>query len=224
MKLLLLPVLLAFVLTGCVQQSTKPDSSEYSGYLYSNQYSRMKPIKTQSGQPVYRYTSPEFRPGDYQHVIVEKTTTYPRAQPVNNISAQDIATLEAKLTQTIEQSMATALKLTNTPGKGVLRIESAITGIKVTDKELAAYEYIPVAFLVASVTKQTGHRDQMVKLYLESRVTDSFTNEVVALGLREIRGEDLSDADTQLKAEHLNTGLTNAANDMVASLKGIFAH
>lgn len=224
MKVLLISVSLLLVLTGCVQQSTKPDESEYSGYLNYGQYQLMKPVETKSGQPVYRYTSPDFRPGNYHHVLVERTVTYPKAQPTKQVSAQDIAKLETKLTQTLERSMATTLTLTDKPGKGVLRVESAITGIKISDKELAAYEYIPVAFLVASVTKQTGHRDQMVKLYLESRVTDSYTNKVVALGLREIRGQDLSDADTRLKAAHLNAGLTNAAQDIVATLKDVFTN
>ncbi len=222
MKELLLSIALIIALAGCVQQPAKPDKSNFSGYLDTSQYQAMKRVAMKSGQPVYRYIDPGFKPGSYHHVLVEKTVTYPKAQPTNQISAQDIATLENKLTQTITRSMNSALALTSTPGKGVLRVESAITGIKVSDKELAGYEYIPIAFLVASVVKETGHRDQAVKLFLESRVTDSFTNEIVALSLREIRGEDLSDTRTQLKAEHLNAGLTNAAQDMVSTLQEVF--
>jgi hypothetical protein len=59
----------------------------------------------------------------------------------------------------------------------------------------------------ADVNKAAGGRDREVKLYLEGRVTDSVTDEVLMVGISELRGEDLENAKTKLEAKQLNHGM-----------------
>ena len=69
-----------------------------------------------------------------------------------------------------------------------------------------------------------GGRDQEVKLYLEGRLVDSATNRVMAIGIRQINGEDLENANAMLQAQQLNKGFKAAANDFVTTLKRLFSN
>lgn len=210
---------LALSLTGCVGNTTKPDQySNTSGFLDSAQYRMLKPVETDSGQQVHRYISPHADIARYSKAMVVPVRSYPSAMPTAQVSATTITALEKNLTRALEQGINPFLPVTTTPGKGVLKVESAITGINISDKELAAYEYIPIALLIAGTSKATGSRDQMVRLSLETRVTDSFTGELLMLGVREIAGDDLENADSILRANTLNSGLKALTDDVAREL------
>ena len=132
--------------------------------------------------------------------------------------------LQAKLTTLLENGFSKVLPIARTPGEGVLRFQTAITGVNVSAKDLEPYEYIPFALIAAGVNTAAGGRDQEVKLFLEGRFVYSVTNEVHAVGIRRISVEDLENVKARLQADQLNEGLNTAANDMVKALKGVFSN
>ena len=127
------------------------------------------------------------------------------------------------MTKLISDSFSKVLPLAKSSGKGVIRVETAISGVDVSTKSMQAYEYIPIALIASGVTAAAGGRDQEVNLYLESRITDSQTKKVLAVAVRQIRGEDLENAKTKLEAKQLNKGLEDAGKDFVAALKSVFS-
>ena len=68
-----------------------------------------------------------------------------------------------------------------------------------------------------------GVREQSVSLYLEGRLTDVSTNEVILAGVRKITGEELAGVKSQLETNKLNKGLGKAGTDMTTVFKELFA-
>ncbi len=77
----------------------------------------------------------------------------------------------------------------------MLRLKFAVTGINISDKPIEDYEYIEVALIA---------------------------DEVLAVSIRELTGEDLEDANSKLEAKQLNQGMEAAAKDWAAAFTSIF--
>ena len=210
------------LLGACAGQSEKP--FQYSGFLSAANYDRLTKIDTPSNQILFRYVDPGFIAADYHHVIVDPVLAYPEPRATKNVSKQTLVTLQLKLTRIIEDSFASVLPLAKTPGEGIIRIQTAIAGVNVSTKSLQPREYIPIALIAAGVNTARGGRDQEVKLYLEGRLVDSATNRVMAIGIRQINGEDLENANAMLQAQQLNKGFKAAGNDFVTTLKRLFSN
>lgn len=213
----------AALLSACTGQPEKPDQSKFSGYLAQKYYEKLTKANTPSGEVAYRYIAPEFKASNYHSVIIDPVITFPKPKPTSQISENTIAILETRMTSLFSSSFSKFLPLAKSSGKGVIRMKSAITGVNVSSKSLEAYEYIPIALIVSGVSYATGTRDQEVNIYLESIFVDSVSNEVLAVSVRQISGEDLEDAKTRLEAKHLNKGLEKAGQDFVEALKGVFS-
>jgi len=219
----ILLVAATLVLSGCMSGNTKPElATQNSGYLSQHYYGKLQRVDMPSEQLVYRYISPDFKAEDYQQVIVDPVTVYPRPKATKNMSEATLVTLRNKLTILMKNTVSKVLPLTETPDKGVIRLQTAITGVNISDKEMAAYEYIPIAFVVSSVKDAATGRAQSVKLYLETKAIDAYSNQVVAVSVRHITGEDLENAQAKLRAQQLNEGIKMAGKDMAGVLKDIF--
>ena len=112
---------------------------------------------------------------------------------------------------------------TQTPGPGVIRFELVVTGVNISDKDLDPWEFIPTQLLAAGVSTAVGARDQSVKLFLESKVTDSASGEVLAATVSELSGEDLENVKSNLEAQNLGKSFTAASGLMSTTLKEIFS-
>lgn len=209
-------LVLCLVIGGCASQP------QNSGYLSTQEYSLISKAEMPSGQQVYRYVTDDFNANNYHHVIAEPVQIHPKPQATQNVSLKTLNTLQEKMSWLVKNRLSKVVPLTNTAGKGVMRVEAAITGVHVSAKDLAVYEYIPIALVAASVSTASGIRDQQVKLYLEGKVTDSVTGKLLAVSVREIPGEALAGAKSKLEIQQLNKGLADAGNDLTLSLQQLF--
>jgi len=207
-------------MVGCAQQDMK--SGNNSGYMMQTYYDQMNAVEAPSGEKIYRYISPSFSAANYDHAMVQPVITYPEAQSTDQVSQKTLDTLKTKMTAVVENSIKTVLPLATSPGKGVLKFEMAITGVAISNVDLKAHQYIPIALLVQGAKNVAGGRDQQVQLHFETRVTDSVSGEVLAAAYREISGDDLENAKTELQANNLSKGLEMTGRDMAAALKAIF--
>lgn len=218
MKHLIYSAIIAAMMTGCASQSIEKTNS---GFLTQRYYDQLTQIESPSDQIVYRYVSPSFEPSRYERAIVEPVIAYPKPQATEQVSMETLETLQLQLTLLLEDSLSEVLTLTREPGPDVLRLELAVTGINISDRPLEGYEYIPI-FLIAS--EASGGREQQVKLFLEGRVTDSNTDEVQAVSIRELTSEDLEDAKAKLEAKQLNQGMEAAGRDWLAAFKSFWSN
>lgn len=197
-----LPILFVFtvMLCACGSQPERPDKDKFSGYFAGVYYEKLTRVDMLSGQVVYRYIAPEFKASNYHSVLIDPVITYPKPKPADQVNESKLKTLENKMTKLISSSFGQVVSLAQSTGEGVARMETVIS----------------------SVSYATGARDQEVDLYLESKFTDSLTDEVLALAVRQIPGEDLEDASSSLEAQKLSEGLEKAGTDFVTELKIIF--
>jgi len=210
----------SLLLIGCA--SSQIDTNQFSGFLSQNHYAQLQPVNIPSKQVSYRYMSADFNPADYSAVMVDPVIAFPRPEATEQVSLDTVSTLQSKMTVLLEKSFAQVLPVTKTTKPGVLRVQTAISGVNLSNKALAVYQYIPIALVAATVNTAIGGRDQEVKLYIEMQVVDAVSNEVLAAAVREISGSDLETAKSKLEANQLNEGLAVAGADMVTSLKEIF--
>jgi hypothetical protein len=126
------------------------------------------------------------------------------------------------MTAVIENSIKAALPLATSGGPGVLKIEHAITGIAISNVDLKAHRYIPIALVIQGAKTVAGGTDQQLKLYLETKVSDSVSGELLAAAYREISGDDLENAKTALQSDNLNKGLEKTGQDMACIVKSAF--
>jgi len=210
----------SLLLIGCA--SPQIDTNQFSGFLSHNYYSQLKPVDIASEQASYRYLSADFKPADYSAVIIDPVIAFPKPEATEQVSLETVRTLQSKMTELLEESFAQVLPVTKTSAPGVLRVQTAISGVNLSNKALAVYQYIPIALVAATINTAAGGRDQEVKLYIEMQVVDAVSNVVLAAAVREISGNDLETAKSKLEANQLNEGLAVAGADMVASLKDIF--
>ena len=220
MKRLFVFGMMSALISACASQSPGTNS----GFLAQQHYDQLTQIETASEQILFRYVSPAFDPSKYKRVIVEPVIAYPKPRSTEQVSMSTIETLQVELTMLLEESVSEVLALTRSPGSGVLRLQLAVTGINISDRPIEGYEYIPIALIAVGTQKASGNRDQRVKLFLEGKVTDSTTDEVLAVSIRELTGEDLEDANSKLEAKQLNQGMEAAANDWAAAFKRIFGN
>ncbi|RJG18391.1 DUF3313 domain-containing protein [Alcanivorax profundi] len=206
------------MVAGCQSQ---PKVSP-SGFLSQEYYSQLQSVTSPDDQVVFRYISPDFNANDYSHAIVEKVVAYPEPQPTEQVSMKTLVDIQNSITNVIRTGVGNVLEITDKPGKGTLRMETAITGVNVSDKSLAAYEYIPTALVAVELTKVAGIRDQEIRLYLETRVTDTYTGELMGAGIRELTGENLNNARQKLGVDDFDQALVVASEDLLSILLGVF--
>jgi hypothetical protein len=66
-------------------------------------------------------------------------------------------------------------------------------------------------------------RDQSVKLYLESKVTDSAGGDVLAVTINEFSGEDLENVKSNLETRNLGESFEAASGLLATTLKELFS-
>lgn len=227
--LLCLPALL-LALSACSSNDKEARSEEleekldtnYSGFLTKTHYDLLKEVRVPSDHVVFRYLSPRLGPENYDAVIVEPVVFYPQARPNEQVPQETLATLQSALEDLLRDNISLVVPLTTDPGPRVMRAHLAITGVDVDDEGLRPLEYLPIGFLYAKGSEATGSRTQEVRIYLESKVVDSQSGELLAAGVREITGPDLDNAREQLEAKQLNKGLDIAGRDLVQLWKSLW--
>ena len=121
------------------------------------------------------------------------------------------------LTEKVSDKIGAVFNLASEPGPEVLRMQAAITGVEITTEGMKAYEVVPVAAIFGGLKALTGTRDREVLVFLEVKLSDSETGEMVGAALRRIEGEKLEGTKDQLKLEHLKKNLDAVSEDAEAA-------
>lgn len=139
-------------------------------------------------------------------MIIEAIDYYPEA-PSNKQMSDAV---KAEIEKFVETNMASIVgkkyQVTSQKGPNTFILRSAITGLTIDDKELSAYQYIPLAFLVTAASG--GLSDMSVKIKVEAEAIDSQTGEVITSFTKLDAGETLAGEDTQLAFKHVEPLLT----------------
>ncbi|TDY42649.1 uncharacterized protein DUF3313 [Paraburkholderia rhizosphaerae] len=173
---------------GCASSNT-PTQSEYSGFL--KDYSNLHETTDPDGETFLRYVNPKLNPTNYSAVIVEPVTMYPKAEPTDQLSQATIDQVRNYSTACLKQAIGSRVKVTETPGPGVVNLRVAITGVASSAEGLQPYQVLPMAFVATMAIDTVAGAPQKAKLLVEALGTDSVSGEVLSKVVRTHTGERL---------------------------------
>jgi len=216
-KLILLPVItLCVIIAACSSETSTPEKEQYSGFL--SDYSQLEKMNVSSGEasvPVLGWISPALTDHNYAKIMIDPIVLYPAPQPGPQVRSDVLASIQSYLNKAVREQVSKKYEIVNEPARDVIRLRSAITGVKTTTEDLAAYEYIPVALVFAEVSKATGERDEVIELFLEAELADSLSGERMAAGVRKGFGDPLESQDDQVELVNVRPVLDGWAQSLV---------
>ena len=192
------------------------DKMEQSGYLGdASIYAKLEKVELGDDEKgtAKRWIGPNLNASNFESVLVDEVTLYPEPEPGPQVSAETLGQISDYLTQRLREKVAAKVKTTDTAGPGVLKIEAAVTGVAVKTEGMKAYEVVPVAAIFGAAKAATGTRDRNVKVFIEVRMSDSQSGELVGAVVRQLVGKDLKGKKDQLELEDVKGSLEKMTDD-----------
>lgn len=196
------------------------DQGTYSGFLGADEnYHKLEQVNLSSGDKAMRWISPSLSLANYKQVLIEPAVLYPEPEPTPQVSAETLQQIEEHLTNGIRKRVGEVLQTTDTPAPGVVRIEPAVTGVVIKTQGIKAYEVLPVAAVFGGVKAAAGKRKQDVRVFMEVRLTDSESGELLGMVVRTVEGEPLKGKKEELKLGDVEDNLNTVTDDARASIE-----
>jgi hypothetical protein len=203
----------AIALSACT--AITPVEEQYSGFLAD--YSNLEPVAMADGSEAMRWYSPAAKGRTYNKVMVQPITFFPKPEPNEQVSLENLHKLSDFMTQTLRSELGSHFDVVDQPGPNTLKLTFAITGVETPTEGLSAQNAIPVSLLVAGASVASGERDHVTVLYLEGQATDAQSGEILAKGVRQGVGSKLHDEEEQLTPDKLK-GLIDSWSKEISQL------
>ena len=210
-------VFFSVLISACASKVV--DESQFSGYLPN--YSGLQEQDTASGGVTLRWISEKIKGNGYHSVVLDKTILFPEPAPTEQVSEMLLRQFSWSVDKALKNSVSGSFKLVEQPGKGVLRIKPAITGVVHSMEGMQALEILPVAMVLGLGKAALGTRDQDVEVYLEVAVTDSVSGELLAKAVRKGEGAQLENDTEKLTIVHLKELVDNWELDARSIFEGL---
>ena len=209
LKTLGLALSATLLLAGCASKTTQ--QSQYSGFL--SDYSQLQPAQSASGAPVMRWVSPDFKPGNYRSVLVERPVFYPAPTPSAQVSQQTLDEIALYLQQAMRLELAGRMRVVEYADQETLVLRSAISAVSTSPEGLKVYEVIPIALIAAAASTAAGTRDQDTNIYVELEAIDGRNSQPMARVVRKGHGLPLENDSSQLRLKDIKPALDEWAKD-----------
>lgn len=194
-------VFASLLLSSCANNNVVEEKN-YSGFL--SDYSSLKSTELESGRTVSMWVHPDFKNRKYNKLILDPVSFYPKPHVQKNVDKVVLDELQKELNaRLLKIAQKDGLPITKISGSKTLRLESAITAIRVSKQEFSVRELIPIRLIFSAVEAAAGGRDYDVTIYLEHRVVDNNTNEVLVRGIRKGNTDSLANIDKKLSLVHV---------------------
>jgi len=216
-KIIKLISLSAVLMLSACASSDSPETTNYSGFL--SDYSQLKKVDVDDDSELLRFLSGKIKDVGYEKILIDPVSFYPNPKEGNNVTNETLTSIGAYFNQTVLTAAKSSGKLVDHAGKKTLRVKMAITGVDIQDRELSAYQYVPVAFLITAATG--GLSDMSVKFQIEAELTDSMTGEVLGAAIKQGFGENLSDDKQTLTLDNLKPLINNWSSTMKKTITEI---
>lgn len=194
-------------------QHTWADEPQHSGYLSADVYDKLQEVEIREGDTAQRWMSPQLNFANYKTLLVDDVVLYPKPEPDPQVSQETLDAVSDYFTRSVKEKMGAVMTLSSKPGPQTVRVEAAITGVEIKTEGMKAYEVVPVAAIFGGAKALTGNRARDVHVYLEVKLTDSETGDLVGAVVRRMEGEKLKNKKEQLELSHVQTDLDTAATD-----------
>jgi hypothetical protein len=216
------PLVCAIALTACSSVPAEK-SAPTSGYLSKDVYAKLEKLETDNNVDAMRWLDPRLNFTNYQKILIDNVVLYPEPVPGPQVSAETLEKIQAYLTQELVAKVSTVVEVTNEPGPGVLRMDTAVTGVELKTEGMQVYEVVPVAAVFGGVKALTGTRDRDVQVFLEVKFSDSQSGEVIGAAIRKIEGRQLKGMKDELELEDMQESLDTATDDAQREISRVMA-
>ena len=166
-----------------------------------------------------RWISPSLSLANYKRVLIEPAVLYPEPEPTPQVSAETLRQIEEHLNKGVRKRVGEVLQLTDTPAPDVVRIEPAVTGVVIKTQGMKAYEVLPVAAVFGGAKAAAGKRKQDVRVFMEVRISDSKSGELLGMVVRTVEGEPLKGKKDELELDDVEDDLNTVTDDVKASIE-----
>lgn len=193
-------LILCAALSACSVLERAP-SVETSGFL--SDYSMLKPGK--ADEALLLYTRPQLDLSRYHAILLEPIEVWRSAANDSDLNAGDFARLAGVLQTMVSTALAESWTMTDTPGKGVLRLRLALTDAQASS---TAMDFVTTVIPIGVVARLSSD----VRAFVggasgEAEVTDSLSGELLLAAVdRRVGGKSL-------------TGITDDQSDIMATLE-----
>jgi hypothetical protein len=196
--------LTAVTLLSACSSTSNTNETVNAGYL--SDYSQLKSVDVDDDSIVTRYSSSTIDKTKYDSILIETIDFYPALPQSSQISPEVAQQIKQQIDNNMRSTFAKSYVITDKPSESTAILRVAITGLTIDDKELAAYQYIPISFLITAATGQLN--DMSVKLQIDAELIDSKSGQVIGAFTKLDEGEALANDETQLTLENLEPLLT----------------
>lgn len=214
----LLVLVVALPATAADEKQTAPSS----GFLGDEAvYGHLESVKLKNGAEGKRWFGPSMNFQNYQKVLVEDVLLYPEPEPGPQVSEETLEQITKYLSDGLRRKVGSVVNLAAEAGPGVLRMQTAVTGVIVKTEGMKPYEVIPVAAVFGGLKAATGKRDMDVRVRVEARFVDSQSGELVGAAMRVLEGKELKGKKDQLQLEDVQDSLDDATDTASSVLSDI---
>lgn len=177
------------LLSGCASRSDPKES----GFL--SEYSLLAKEQAPGGGTRLVYANPRFTPAYYSAVWLEPVEYFPTPQPSADVSLATLLEIRDAINGELRRKVGEKVRLVDHPGPGVARIRIAVTAVGATTRSLETYQYIPIALVMTGAKAAIdGGLPRDATVAIESRVTDTMTDELLYASVRGGTGERVANA------------------------------
>lgn len=189
----------------------KAFNSQFSGWLVD--YTTMKETSTPTGGTSLLWVSSELKKKKYTAIMIDPVGLYPRPPLLAKVSKGRMLEALTYMREQTKKAVGKEIKIVDQPGPNVLRLDAAITGVKIApnnDKRHDA-KNTPVAMIFVDASPLAAKQNQDTVVYLEARLRDSRSNKILAKAVRAAVGN--SAGNTKVTVDQMKPVMDSWAHD-----------
>ena len=208
------------VLSACATKQQAVSKPVYTSNSSASNSTTPNPQYEQVSGDHSRWVGEKLKAGNYKRLIIDAVVLSPMPEGLSSDQKTRLNELFTAFDQILLAGLSSKTSVVEMPGVGIARIQPMFTSVTSSTQGMKAYEILPIAALLGGIKAATGTRGKEVELWLEVKVVDSQTNELLA---RIVRKGTADQADRkQATVEDVREMLQQWAKDGAASAAKLF--
>ena len=203
-------IITCLILAACAT-SKVTEEAKYSGFL--DDYSQLKEKEMANGGIGLVWVDPDIGEKGYTKALLEPVVIYPKPKHDSAHAQALIKDVTTYMTAAIQSEVGQKMIITDNPGPDTVRVRFALTGVEISNEDLAGYEYVPVALIFAGAKTAAGKRAQAVEVLFEAEMLDSLSGEVLGRSVRKGFGKSVKNKSSEPTKEDMYPQLDLWAED-----------
>lgn len=207
---------LAFGEEAAPAASAPADARQH--FLTPDELQRMSAAESAGAAKLERWFSDRLQAANYSRLIVDPVVYHPVPTPDAQVSQKTLDDIAAHLTAKQTEKLGSRVSIVTDAAPSTMRLSTAITGVSVKTEGMKPYEVMPAAAVFGLMKNASGNRKQDVKLFIETRLVDASSGELLGVTMREVQGKDLKGKKDALQVDDVAPALAEALDTALQTL------